>query len=430
MNILVLGGGGREHAISWALAKSPRCTELYVAPGNGGTANIARNVKDLNAEDAQAVLAFAQAHNIELVVIGPEAPLVAGVADVLREAGIPVFGPDAQGAQLEGSKTYSKRFMDANGIPTARYQSFTDAASARAYCEELGAPLVVKADGLAAGKGVVVAETLDMALDAVEACFDGSFGDAGQTVVVEEMLTGPECSLLAFVSNGKAFCMAPAQDHKRAYDGDLGPNTGGMGVYSPVPIVTEEEMATMISIMEQSAAATAKDPFENDYRGCLYGGFMLTPEGPKVLEFNARFGDPETQVVLPRLEGDLVNIMLAVAEGRPEDIVLSWSDKWAVSVVLASEGYPGSYEKGKVILGLEEAQDLDGVIVFHAGTALNPDGELITAGGRVLNVVALGDTFEEARNRAYEACELIKLEGVQYRSDIGRRALQGRSAWE
>ena len=430
MNILVLGGGGREHAISWALAKSPRCTELYVAPGNGGTANIARNVKDLNAEDAQAVLAFAQAHNIELVVIGPEAPLVAGVADVLREAGIPVFGPDAQGAQLEGSKTYSKRFMDANGIPTARYQSFTDAASARAYCEELGAPLVVKADGLAAGKGLVVAETLDMALDAVEACFDGSFGDAGQTVVVEEMLTGPECSLLAFVSNGKAFCMAPAQDHKRAYDGDLGPNTGGMGVYSPVPIVTEEEMATMISIMEQSAAATAKDPFENDYRGCLYGGFMLTPEGPKVLEFNARFGDPETQVVLPRLEGDLVNIMLAVAEGRPEDIVLSWSDKWAVSVVLASEGYPGSYEKGKVILGLEEAQDLDGVIVFHAGTALNPDGELITAGGRVLNVVALGDTFEEARNRAYEACELIKFEGVQYRSDIGRRALQGRSAWE
>ena len=430
MNILVLGGGGREHAISWALAKSPRCTELYVAPGNGGTANIARNVKDLNAEDAQAVLAFAQAHNIELVVIGPEAPLVAGVADVLREAGIPVFGPDAQGAQLEGSKTYSKRFMDANGIPTARYQSFTDAASARAYCEELGAPLVVKADGLAAGKGVVVAETLDMALDAVEACFDGSFGDAGQTVVVEEMLTGPECSLLAFVSNGKAFCMAPAQDHKRAYDGDLGPNTGGMGVYSPVPIVTEEEMATMISIMEQSAAATAKDPFENDYRGCLYGGFMLTPEGPKVLEFNARFGDPETQVVLPRLEGDLVNIMLAVAEGRPEDIVLSWSEKWAVSVVLASEGYPGSDEKGKVILGLEEAQDLDGVIVFHAGTALNPDGELITAGGRVLNVVALGDTFEEARNRAYEACELIKFEGVQYRSDIGRRALQGRSAWE
>ena len=430
MNILVLGGGGREHAISWALAKSPRCSELYVAPGNGGTASIAHNVKDLDAQDAQAVLAFAQEHAIDLVVIGPEAPLVAGVADVLRAAGIPVFGPDAQGAQLEGSKTYSKRFMDANGIPTARYQSFTDAAAARAYCEELGAPLVVKADGLAAGKGVVVADTLDMALEAVDDCFDGTFGDAGQTVVVEEMLTGPECSLLAFVSNGKAFCMAPAQDHKRAYDGDLGPNTGGMGVYSPVPIVTEEEMATMVEIMETSAAATAKAPFENDYRGCLYGGFMLTPEGPKVLEFNARFGDPETQVVLPRLEGDLVDIMLAVAEGRPEDIELSWSDKWAVSVVLASEGYPGSYEKGKVILGVEDAEAMDEVMVFHAGTALNPDGELITAGGRVLNVVALGDTFEEARNRAYEACELIKFEGVQYRSDIGKRALQGRSAWE
>lgn len=430
MNILVLGGGGREHAISWALAKSPRCTELYVAPGNGGTTSIAHNVKDLDAQDAQAVLAFAQDHAIELVVIGPEAPLVAGVADVLRAAGIAVFGPDAQGAQLEGSKTYSKRFMDANGIPTARYQSFTDAAAARAYCEELGAPLVVKADGLAAGKGVVVAETLDAALEAVDACFDGSFGEAGQTVVVEEMLTGPECSLLAFVSNGKAFCMAPAQDHKRAYDGDLGPNTGGMGVYSPVPIVTEEEMATMVSIMETSAAATAKEPFENDYRGCLYGGFMLTPQGPKVLEFNARFGDPETQVVLPRLEGDLVDIMLAVAEGRPEDIELSWSDKWAVSVVLASAGYPGSYEKGKVILGVEDAEAMDEVIVFHAGTAKNPDGELITAGGRVLNVVALGDTFEEARDHAYEACELIKFEGVQYRSDIGKRALQGRSAWE
>lgn len=430
VNILVLGGGGREHAIAWALSQSAHCNDLYVAPGNGGTAQVAKNVKSLNAEDGNAVLAFAQENNIELVVIGPEAPLVAGVADVLRAAGIAVFGPDAQGAQLEGSKTYSKRFMDANGIPTARYQSFTDAAAAKAYCEELGAPLVVKADGLAAGKGVIVAETLEMALDAVDSCFGGDFGEAGQTVVVEEMLTGPECSLLAFVSGGKAFCMAPAQDHKRAYDGDLGPNTGGMGVYSPVPIVTDEEMATMVSVMETAAAATATDPFEHDYRGCLYGGFMLTPQGPKVLEFNARFGDPETQVVLPRLKGDLVNIMLAVAEGRPEDLVIDWSDKWAVSVVLASEGYPGSYEKGKVILGVREAEALEDVIVFHAGTALNPDGELITSGGRVLNVVALGNTFEEARNRAYEACDLIQFEGKQFRTDIGKRALQGRSAWE
>ncbi len=430
MNILVLGSGGREHAISWALAKSPQCDNLYVAPGNGGTSAIATNVAGLSAESGQDVLAFAQEHAIEMVVIGPEAPLVAGVADVLREAGIAVFGPNAQGAQLEGSKTYSKRFMEANNIPTARYKSFTDADEARAFCEELGAPLVVKADGLAAGKGVIVADTLEVALEAVDSCFSGSFGEAGQTVVVEEMLTGPECSLLAFVSNGKAFCMAPAQDHKRAFDGDLGPNTGGMGVYSPVPIVTKEEMATMYDVMETAAAATAKDPFTFDYRGCLYGGFMLTPDGPQVLEFNARFGDPETQVVLPRLQGDLVDIMYAVAQGRPEDIKLSWSDKWAVSVVLASEGYPGSYEKGKVILGVSEAEALDDVIVFHAGTAVNEDGELITAGGRVLNVVALGDTFEQAREQAYRACDLINFEGKQFRTDIGKKALQGRSAWE
>lgn len=430
MNILVLGSGGREHAIAWALAKSPLCEGLFVAPGNGGTAEIATNIKTLNIEDGEAVATFAQQNNVGLVVIGPEAPLVKGVADVLRAVNIPVFGPDSEGAQLEGSKTYCKEFLINNNLPTARYQSFTDKEAALAYCNELGAPLVVKADGLAAGKGVVVADTLEAALDAVEACFAGDFGLAGSTVVVEEKLTGPECSLLAFVSGGKAFCMAPAQDHKRAYDGDLGPNTGGMGVYSPVPIVTEEEMAEMYRIMEVSAAATAKAPFENDYRGCLYGGFMLTPEGPKVLEFNARFGDPETQVVLPRLESDLVEIMLAVAEGRPEDVNLTWSDQWAVSVVLASEGYPGSYEKGKVILGVKDAESMNKVIVFHAGTALNSDGELITNGGRVLNVVGLGSTFEKARSRAYEACEAINFEGKQLRSDIGKRALLGRDAWE
>lgn len=430
MNILVLGSGGREHAIAWALAKSPLCEGLFVAPGNGGTAEIATNIKTLNIEDGEAVATFTQQNNVGLVVIGPEAPLVKGVADVLRAANIPVFGPDSEGAQLEGSKTYCKEFLINNNLPTARYQSFTDKEAALAYCNELGAPLVVKADGLAAGKGVVVADTLEAALDAVEACFAGDFGLAGSTVVVEEKLTGPECSLLAFVSGGKAFCMAPAQDHKRAYDGDLGPNTGGMGVYSPVPIVTEEEMAEMYRIMEVSAAATAKAPFENDYRGCLYGGFMLTPEGPKVLEFNARFGDPETQVVLPRLESDLVEIMLAVAEGRPEDVNLTWSDQWAVSVVLASEGYPGSYEKGKVILGVKDAESMNKVIVFHAGTALNSDGELITNGGRVLNVVGLGSTFEKARSRAYEACEAINFEGKQLRSDIGKRALLGRDAWE
>ena len=429
MNILVLGGGGREHAITWALAKSPRTDNLYVAPGNGGTDAIAQNVAGLNPEDGQAVLAFVREHAIDLVVIGPEAPLVAGVADVLRQAGVPTFGPDAQGAQLEGSKTFSKQFMERSDIPTARYRSFDALEPALDYVRELGAPIVVKADGLAAGKGVVVADDLEDAEDAVRSCFDGAFGASGSTVVIEECLTGPECSLLAFVSAGKAHCMATAQDHKRAFDGDRGPNTGGMGAYSPVPIVTADELAAMHAIMEKAAEATARE-FEHDYRGVLYGGFMLTPAGPKVIEFNARFGDPETQVVLPRLETDLVDIMMAVAEGRPNDIDLRWSEQWAVCVVLASEGYPGSYEKGKVILGIDEAETIDGVSVFHAGTAKNYDEELVTAGGRVLNVVALGDSFDDAREKAYEACDFINFEGKQLRGDIGKRAAAGRSAWE
>ena len=358
------------------------------------------------------------------MVIGPEAPLVAGVADVLRAEGIAVFGPDAQGAQLEGSKTYSKEFMLANGVATAEYGSFTSLEPAREYLQQKGVPIVIKADGLAAGKGVVVATDQEDAEEALNACFDGAFGAAGNKVVIEECLEGPECSLLAFVSGGQAFCMTTAQDHKRAYDGDRGPNTGGMGAYSPVPLVTDEQLADMQEAMQISAAATAREPFENDYRGVLYGGFMLTEQGPKVLEFNARFGDPETQVVLPRLKSDLAKIMLAVAEGRPEDVKLKWSKKWAVCVVLASEGYPGAYEKGKVILGIDEAEAIDGVTVFHAGTRLNFDGELITAGGRVLNVVALGSTFEEARERAYEACECIQFEGKQYRRDIGKAAMQ------
>lgn len=430
MNILVLGSGGREHAITWALAKSPKTDELFVAPGNGGTSAIAKNVSGLDINDDRAVLAFAEEHAIDLVVIGPEAPLVAGVADGLREAGIDVFGPDGYGAQLEGSKKFAKEFMDANGIPTARYATFTEAEPAIAYIKELGAPIVVKADGLAAGKGVIVSDTEEMAIDAVKSCFEGAFGTAGNTVLIEEFMTGPECSLLAFVTGGKAFCMTTAQDHKRAYDGDLGPNTGGMGVYSPVPIVESEELSQMIAYMSASAEATAKDPFPVDYRGVLYGGFMLTPAGPKVLEFNARFGDPETQVILPRLETDLVDIMVAVAQGRPQDVKLEWSETWAVCVVLASAGYPGAYEKGKVILGVEEAEELEGVTVFHAGTTLNEDGELVTAGGRVLNVVALGETFEDAREQAYRAVDLINFEGKQFRTDIGKRASIGRSAWE
>lgn len=430
MNIAVLGSGGREHAICWALAKSESVDALFAVPGNGGTAAVAENVVGLDPCDGEAVCGFARDREIDLVVIGPEAPLVAGVADMLREAGIAVFGPDSYGAQLEGSKTFAKEFMDANNIPTAAYGTFTNKAEALSYARSLGAPLVVKADGLAAGKGVIVAEDMETVEEAICLCFDGEFGEAGNRVVVEEFLTGPECSLLAFVTAGKAFCMATAQDHKRAYNGDLGPNTGGMGVYSPVPIVTEEEMATMVHLMEVSAAATARAPFEQDYRGVLYGGFMLTPQGPKVLEFNARFGDPETQVILPRLTTDLAQVMYAVATGNTADIQLEWSPSWAVCVVLASEGYPGAYEKGKVILGIDEAEALEGVTVFHAGTTLNSDGELVTNGGRVLNVVALGETFDEARERAYEACDLINFEGKQLRTDIGAKAAAGRSSWE
>lgn len=428
MNVLVLGSGGREHAIAWACAKSSLVDDLYVAPGNGGTHSIAKNIM-LDPVSADDVLNFAKEHNIGLVVVGPENPLVEGVADALRAQGIAVYGPNADGAQLEGSKDFAKEFMMLNNIPTAAYASFDELNPALEYVNKQGAPIVIKADGLAAGKGVVVAETLEEAQDAVRACFDGAFGAAGAKVVIEECMRGPECSMLSFVTAGKSFPMAPAQDHKRAFDGDTGPNTGGMGVYSPVPIVTDAEMAAMVDIMNCAAAATARSPFKGDYRGTLYGGFMLTEDGPKIVEFNVRFGDPETQVILPRLKNDLVETMLAVAEGRAEDINLEWSDKWAVCVVLASEGYPGSYEKGHVILGVDDAEALPGVMVFHAGTARNIDGELITAGGRVLNVVALGDTFEQARDLAYEACSLIEFQGKQLRHDIGLKALNGRGSW-
>lgn len=422
MNVLVLGSGGREHALAWAIAKSPRLDSLFVAPGNGGTATIAKNVP-LDMNDADAVIGFARSENIDLVVIGPEAPLVAGVADAIRAAGIAVFGPGAQGARLEGSKSFSKEFMLAHGLPTARYKKCTSQDEAMDYLHEVGAPIVVKADGLAAGKGVVVAEDMEEAEEAVRDCFAGDFGEAGSVVVIEEMLEGPECSMLAFLSEGKALAMPCAQDHKRAFDGDLGPNTGGMGVYSPVPCVTPELEAAMQEIMQNAAAATAKE-FDDAYTGVLYGGFMLTAEGPKLLEFNARFGDPETQVIMPRLESDALEAFYMVATGKLDALDLRWTDQVAVCVVLASDGYPGSYEKGKVILGIEEAEELDGVTVFHAGTAFNQDDKLVTNGGRVLNVVALADTFEDARELAYEACDKINFEGKQYRHDIALRALE------
>ena len=426
IDILLLGSGGREHAIAKKLAASPRCGKLYIAPGNCGTSQEGENIS-LDENDPTAVAAFAKDHGCGMVVIGPEAPLVVGVADAVREAGIPCFGPGAEGAQMEGSKLFSKQLMERAGVPTAAYGSFTDEQSALDYVNAQGAPLVVKADGLAAGKGVIVATELEQALDAVHECFSGAFGDAGNTVVVEEMLTGPECSLLAFTDGITVRPMATSQDHKRALEGDLGPNTGGMGVYSPVPIVTPEEHETMVAIMHQTVEQLHREGI--DYRGCLYGGFMLTPAGPKVLEFNARFGDPETQVILPRLQNDLVDVMLACAEQRLDEVELSWCDDWAVSVVLTSAGYPGSYEKGKVITGIEDAEALDGVTVYHAGTR-EQDGQILTNGGRVIDVTALGATFEEARNLAYAACEKIDFEGKTLRHDIGLRALKGRSAWD
>lgn len=426
IDILLLGSGGREHAIAKKLAASPRCGKLYIAPGNGGTSQEGENIS-LDENDPTAVAAFAKDHGCGMVVIGPEAPLVVGVADTVREVGIPCFGPGAEGAQMEGSKLFSKQLMERAGVPTAAYGSFTDEQSALDYVNAQGAPLVVKADGLAAGKGVIVATELEQALDAVHECFSGAFGDAGNTVVVEEMLTGPECSLLAFTDGITVRPMATSQDHKRALEGDLGPNTGGMGVYSPVPIVTPEEHETMVAIMHQTVEQLHREGI--DYRGCLYGGFMLTPAGPKVLEFNARFGDPETQVILPRLQNDLVDVMLACAEQRLDEVELSWCDDWAVSVVLTSAGYPGSYEKGKVITGIEDAEALDGVTVYHAGTR-EQDGQILTNGGRVIDVTALGATFEDARNLAYAACEKIDFEGKTLRHDIGLRALKGRSAWD
>lgn len=423
VDILLLGAGGREHALLCKLAESPRAGKIFVAPGNGGMYGLATKV-ELNDEDPVAVAEWARENGIGLVVIGPEAPLVAGVADAVRAAGIPCFGPNGQAAQMEGSKKFAKQVMSRAGVPTAAYRSFTDEAACAAYVEQAGGPIVVKADGLAAGKGVIVAKTTEEALEGVHECFSGVFGDAGATVVVEEMMEGPECSLLALTDGKTLVPLATSQDHKRALDGDLGPNTGGMGVYSPVPMVTDEELETMIDIEKRVVAELAAEGIT--YSGCLYGGFMLTKDGPKVLEFNARFGDPETQVVLPRMKADLVDVFLACDNGTLDPKDVNWGDDWAVSVVLTSAGYPGSYEKGKVISGIEDAEAMDGVTVYHAGTKLDDEGRVLTNGGRVLDVTAVAPTFEEARNLAYAACEKIDFDGKTYRSDIGLRCIQGR----
>jgi len=421
MRILVVGGGGREHAIVTALAASAHKPTLFCTPGNGGTAGLAVAAK-MDIGDPAYIVQWAENNAIDLVVCGPEGPLVVGLANLLEVAGIPCFGPKASGAHIEGSKLFAKELMERHDIPTAKAAAFDTEDSAVAYLAEEGVPIVVKADGLAAGKGVTVAMDMDTARRAVKSCFAGDFGQAGEVVVIEEYLDGPECSLLAFTDGETVLPMVPAQDHKRALDNDEGPNTGGMGVYTPVPVVDDATLAEMTTILERTVAGMREEGI--DYRGVLYGGFILTDDGPKVLEYNARFGDPETQVVLPLLKTDLLDVMLATAEKRLSEITLEWCDDSAVSVVLASGGYPGTYAKDKPITGIADAEKVPGVTVYHAGTRLEDDGTLVTDGGRVLNVTAIAPTMAEARERAYEAVKSIAFEDMQYRSDIGLKALQ------
>ncbi|MCL2883210.1 MAG: phosphoribosylamine--glycine ligase [Coriobacteriia bacterium] len=424
MDILVLGSGGREHAITASLAASRLVSKLYVAPGNGGTGQIAKNIS-LAIEDPAAVTQKAKELEVDLLVIGPEAPLVAGVADAARAAGIAVFGPSAAAARLEGSKRFAKGFMDRHGLPTAAWGGFQDLESALGFLATHHAPIVIKADGLAAGKGVTVAESDAEAAAAVEACFGGRFGAAGSEVVIEERLTGPECSCLAFTDGRRLLPMPLAQDHKRVGEGDTGPNTGGMGVYAPVPQISAQTEAAILAIMEGAVRGLQEEGL--DYRGVLYGGFILTADGPKLLEFNARFGDPETQVLLPLLQSDLAELMYLVATQDTTGLELEWSCEAALSVVLASGGYPGSYQTDKPIAGVVAAEAIPGVKVYQAGTRLGQDGGLFTAGGRVLDVTALGPDLAEAQKLAYEALSYIDFEGIYYRRDIGARALGGQS---
>ncbi len=421
MRILVIGGGGREHAIVTALSRSAHKPELFCMPGNGGTAALAVNVSG-DYTDPANVVDWVGRNPVDLVVVGPETPLVAGIANLLEAAGIPCFGPKASGAHLEGSKLFAKELMERHGIATAKATAFDAKDDAIAYLAERSAPIVVKADGLAAGKGVTVAMDATAARAAVEVCFEGEFGPAGEVVVIEEYLEGPECSLLAFTDGDTVLPMVPAQDHKRIFDNDEGPNTGGMGAYTPVPVVDDALLAEMVSVLERTVAGMREEGI--DYRGVLYGGFILTADGPKVLEFNVRFGDPETQVVLPLLKTDLVDIMFATAEKRLSEITLDWSDDAAVSVVLASENYPAGYGKDEKISGIAAAEKVAGVTVYHAATKFEDDGSLVTSGGRVLNVTAVAPTMAEARERAYEAVGRISFEGMQYRTDIGLKALQ------
>ncbi len=436
VNILIVGGGGREHALAWKLAQSPRAGCIWCAPGNGGTdacnpnpgAPIA-NV-DLAETDFAGLIAFARQEQIGLMVVGPEAPLADGIVDAFEDAGLRVFGPTQRAAQIEASKAFAKAFMDRHAIPTGRYATFDDHAAALAHLRAVTYPVVIKASGLAAGKGVIVPETLQKAEDALhQIMIERAFGDAGAEVLIEERLTGPEVSLLAFSDGRTIIPMPPAQDHKRELDGDLGPNTGGMGAYAPAPWVTERDLAAWTrTILQPTVDGMRREGIP--YKGILYAGLMLTPDGSKVLEFNCRFGDPETQVILPLLESDLLDILTACTEERLAETEVRWRDGAAATVVAASGGYPGSYARGLPITGMEDAGAIPGAAVFHAGTRRDDDGTLLTNGGRVLAVTGIGPTLDEALITAYRGIHAIRFDGMHYRRDIGKGACPAAPARE
>ena len=416
MRVLVVGGGGREHAICWKLAQSSKISKLYCAPGNAGIADVAECVP-VGAEDIDGICAWAADNNIDLAVIGPEVPLAMGIVDRLNEAGVKTFGPNAKCAQLEASKSFTKAFLARHNIPTAGYREFTDKEELLANVGIYGYPMVLKADGLAAGKGVVIPEDEESAVAAIEEMMgDRVFGNAADKIVVEEFLTGVEASMLCFVDHNTIVPMESAQDYKRIYDGDKGPNTGGMGTYSP-SLLFDEDIEKQIR--EQILLPTLRGFQEDglDFQGVLFIGLMLSEDGPKVIEFNNRFGDPETQSVLRRMESDLLDVFTAVVDNRLNEIEINWIDDRAVTVVLASGGYPGSYAKGKVITGLDKVDD--DIVVFHAGTKFDEEGRIVTSGGRVLGVTATGATHDEARAKAYANAERIEFEGAYMRKDIG-----------
>lgn len=420
MQVLVIGGGGREHALAWKASQSASVEKVYCVPGNPGIAQIAECVK-LDISDNEALVRFAQEHKIDLTIVGPEVPLANGIVDAFNSQGLAIFGPTQAAAQIEGSKSFAKDLMKKYHIPTAKFEVFTEAEAAKAYIVEQGAPIVIKADGLAAGKGVVVAMTLDEALEAVDMMMcDNAFGNAGAQVVIEEFLSGEEASILTFCDGTTIVPMISSQDHKRAYDNDEGPNTGGMGTYAPAPVVTADVLARVQKeILEPTVAAMKAEGMP--YTGCLYAGLMITEDGPKVIEFNARFGDPETQVVLPLLDSDMVEVMMACVNGNLADLDIQWKNDAAVCVVMAAGGYPQSYNKGDVITGLDTAAQ-QGAIVFHAGTAQDGDN-IVTNGGRVLGVTALGSDIQQAVDNAYRAVKAIHFDNVHYRNDIAYRAI-------